>query len=259
MNYFIEGLQGSGKSTLARKLAEKLPERHLFKEGDYSPVELAWCARMNTDTYEGILRKYPSLREEIKNKTVSEGPYRITRYTQIHTDIPGFYHDLEQYEIYNARIPWEDFQETVLRRFKAWNGSDQIFECSLYQNIMEELILFRVMEDEEIMAFYREIQKTLAGKTYCILYLKAENIEENLRIIRKERTDAAGKEQWFPLMMDYFDRSPYAKAMKRYGEKDLIAHFYHRQELELRICTEVFPKQAVILQSKAVDFDRIMT
>lgn len=40
MNYFIEGIQGAGKSTLVGKLAEKLPEYRVFREGDYSPVEL---------------------------------------------------------------------------------------------------------------------------------------------------------------------------------------------------------------------------
>ena len=43
-SYFIEGLQGAGKSTLQRKLSDRLPEYTVFREGDYSPVELAWCA-----------------------------------------------------------------------------------------------------------------------------------------------------------------------------------------------------------------------
>ena len=47
MNYFVEGIQGSGKSTLIRKLSEKHPECTAVMEGDYSPIELAWCARMS--------------------------------------------------------------------------------------------------------------------------------------------------------------------------------------------------------------------
>ena len=43
MNYFVEGLQGSGKSTLVQKLSEKYPNCTAVREGDYSPVELAWC------------------------------------------------------------------------------------------------------------------------------------------------------------------------------------------------------------------------
>ena len=44
MTYFIEGLQGAGKTTLAANLSEKYPRHKVFREGDYSPVELAWCA-----------------------------------------------------------------------------------------------------------------------------------------------------------------------------------------------------------------------
>ena len=49
MNYFVEGLQGSGKSTLLEKLARRYPACTVFREGDYSPVELAWCARVTKD------------------------------------------------------------------------------------------------------------------------------------------------------------------------------------------------------------------
>ena len=46
MTYFVEGIQGSGKSTLVKLLSEKCPDHKVLEEGDYSPVELAWCAYM---------------------------------------------------------------------------------------------------------------------------------------------------------------------------------------------------------------------
>ena len=55
MNYFIEGLQGSGKSTLVRKLSERHSDYTAVREGEYSPVELSWCAYMNETAYHGIL------------------------------------------------------------------------------------------------------------------------------------------------------------------------------------------------------------
>ena len=58
MNYFVEGLQGSGKSTLVRKIGEAHPDYTPVMEGDYSPVELAWCAYVDAETYRGILEKY---------------------------------------------------------------------------------------------------------------------------------------------------------------------------------------------------------
>ena len=57
MNYFVEGIQGSGKSTLVRKLSEKYPDYTVVMEGDYSPIELAWCARMSEAQFSDILEQ----------------------------------------------------------------------------------------------------------------------------------------------------------------------------------------------------------
>lgn len=44
MNYFIEGIQGSGKTTMLEKMTQDNPKLKAYREGDFSPVELAWCA-----------------------------------------------------------------------------------------------------------------------------------------------------------------------------------------------------------------------
>lgn len=44
--------------------------------------------------------------------------------------------------------------------------------------------------------------------------LQSDDISSNIDIIRKERSDDKGNEMWFPLMMGYFDNSPYAKTIK---------------------------------------------
>ena len=136
-NYFIEGLQGAGKSTLIQKLSAHLPEHTVFREGDYSPVELAWCTYTTEAQYQNVLEQYPSLAEEIRAKTVTEGQHRIICYTQILTDVPDFHRNLEKLEIYNGNLDRESFEAVVLERFGRWNGEGQIFECSIFQNIIE--------------------------------------------------------------------------------------------------------------------------
>ena len=111
-------------------------------------------------------------------------------------------------------------------------------------------MLFRIASDEEILAFYREIRKALEGKEYRILYLRTRDIAGNLEIIRKERSDEKGNELWFPMMLGYFDNCPASELHGLFGEKALMDHFAHRQELELRICREVFPDRFIILNSK---------
>ena len=55
MNYFVEGLQGSGKSTLVQKLSQLNPGYTAVREGEYSPVELSWCAYVDAGQYDRIL------------------------------------------------------------------------------------------------------------------------------------------------------------------------------------------------------------
>ena len=250
MNYFVEGLQGSGKSTMTHKLLENIAGSTVFMEGDYSPVELAWCAYVDEKKYEEILKKYSVIRDLIEAKTVAENKKRIICYTKIKSDIPGFYEDLEQYEIYNGRTSLDEFRTIILERYKNWSGDNMIFECSLFQNTVEDMIMFRCASDDEIISFYRQIADVLSGKNYHIVYLKTKDFKDNLNVIRKERSDEFGNELWFPVMCRYFNESPYAKRNGLNGEEDLIRHFQHRQELELRICREVFSGKHTILESK---------
>ena len=257
MNFFVEGLQGSGKSTLVRKLSGKHPDHHVFLEGDYSPVELAWCAYTSGDEYSAILEKYHSIENEIKPKSHKEDGHVIICYTQIITDTPGFYKDLERYEIYNNRVSREDFKKIILTRYAKWNTDGNIFECSLFQNIVEDMILFQNASDEEIIAFYIEIRKALGERDYHIVYLMSEDIRSNIDLIRKERSDDQGIEMWYPLMLKYFDESPFARKNGLSGGEDMLMHFANRQELELKICKEVFPDRHTILKSKSYGDEEI--
>ena len=253
MNYFIEGLQGSGKSTLVRKLSEKYPELKVITEGDYSPIELAWCAKVSKEKYNEILDKYSSLRNDIEQKSHEEDDGVVICYTKVITDNHSFYQDMEQYEIYNGRIPFDEFKKTVLARFSKWNGDNTIFECSLFQNIIEDMILFRVATDSEIMDLYKEIARTLEGKKFHIAYIESVDIPSNIAVIRKERSDDKGNEMWFPLMMGFFDNSPYAKSKGVSGEEELYKHFKQRQDLELKILSELFEGHYTVIRSKAYD------
>ncbi len=116
------------------------------------------------------------------------------------------------------------------------------------------MMLFRVSSDEEIIAFYGEVKRALEGKDFHIVYLKTDDIASSLGVIRKERTDAAGNERWFPLMLRYFNDSPYAKKHGVSGEEALYRHLQHRQDLELSICRELFRDQYTILRSKQYGF-----
>lgn len=249
-NIFIEGIQGMGKSTLLQAIAERHPNLKVCREGDYSPVELAWCARMTEEEYQGALSRYPSIEAEIRANTFREDGRRIVTYTKILTDLPGFHKDLERFELYNGRVSREMLEQTIQSRYERFDGNGYLFECAFFQNVVEDLILFHQRSDEEILEFYHRLYGAVKKENFLLLYLTSEEIAENIRTIKKERADDKGNELWYPLMMSYFTESPYGKAHGCSGFDDLIAHLRHRQQVELRIIKEVLESRAVILPSR---------
>lgn len=134
-SYFIESLQGAGKSTLVNRLAVKYPEKKVCWEGDYTPVDLAWCAYVDETTYQDIPARFPSLSKEMAKYVVPE---------------------------------------------------DEIFECAMFQNILENMMLYLQMPEGEILAFYRKVHEILQNNPYKILYLDVEDIEGSLKVIKRK-------------------------------------------------------------------------
>lgn len=252
-NIFIEGIQGAGKTTLVNEISKLNPKLHVCREGDYNPIDLAWCALMSEKEYEQIIEKYNDLEEEIQKNTVREKEDYIVTYTKIHADIPGFYKVLENYEVYCGRKTWPKLKEIILERFRGFTQTGYLFECAFFQNIVEDLILFHMLSDEEIVDFYRELFRVAGAQEFLLFYLHTDGLEESINIIKSERCDDEGNEMWFQMMLEYLTNSPYGRKHGCKSWEDLIHHFKHRQELELFIIKEVLGEKAVVLPAKEYD------
>lgn len=257
-NIFIEGIQGMGKSTLLNQISASLPAYHACREGDYSPVDLAWCCWMTAEEYKQILNQYTPLREEIIQNTVQEGIHYIVPYTNILTDIPNFHRELETFEIYNGRKSLLEFQEIISSRYRNFTGTGYLFECSFFQNIIEDLILFHQLNDEEIIEFYQGLYNVAQKEDFLLLYLYSDQLEECIKTIKKERCNHQGEELWYVMMLEYLVRSPYGKQHDYREFADMISHFQHRQQLELCIIHEVIKNNAVILPAKNWEIETIL-
>ena len=239
-----------GKSTLMNSIFKAIPEFRICREGDYSPIDLAWCAWLSQEEYETVLERYGSIRDEIMKNTVQEQDHFIVSYTKIITDIPNFHKVLEKYEIYNGRKTLSELKELIFTRYRNFTETGYLFECSFFQNIIEDLILFHQLDDDEILEFYRELYSVVNKEQFLLLYLFSDKLEENIKIIKKERSDEQGNELWYPLMLEYLVQSPYGKKHGYHTFEDMLAHFRHRQQLELRIIKEILGDRAVVLPAK---------
>lgn len=256
---FIEGLQGSGKSTLLRKLSQKFPEYKAYYEGDISPVELAWCSYMTKEQYEEAMQKFSHVEQEIKQWTKQEGDRYIVAYTRILADMREFYEWMESFEIYNGRVPFERFHNIIMNRYRALEpDSKNLFECSFFQNSMEDMMLYYQKNEQEIVEFYREAYEILKPKGFQMLYLKSDNIRENILQIKKERSDEHGVELWYPLMLKYLQESPYGKEHGFEGLDDMIAHFERRVAIEMRIIRDVLKDDCTVLRAKEYRMEEIL-
>ena len=130
-----------GKSTLVNSLFSAIPELHVCREGDYSPVDLAWCTWMSKEEYEAVLKRYEPIRDEIIKNTVQDQNHFVVSYTKIITDIPNFHKELEEYEVYNGRKSLQELKEIVFTRYRNFSETGYLFECSFFQNIMEDQLI----------------------------------------------------------------------------------------------------------------------
>ena len=247
-----------GKSTLVNSLFSAIPELHVCREGDYSPVDLAWCTWMSKEEYEAVLKRYEPIRDEIIKNTVQDQNHFVVSYTKIITDIPNFHKELEEYEVYNGRKSLQELKEIVFTRYRNFSETGYLFECSFFQNIMEDLILFHQLSDDEIVDFYCELYSKINREQFLLLYLYSDKLEENIKAIKKERSDNQGNELWYQLMMEYLIHSPYGKRHGYSAFDDMIAHFRHRQQLELRVIREIIGDRAMILPAKEWKIEEII-
>jgi len=254
MNIFIEGIQGSGKTTLIKKLSKDMKSHKTFFESDYNPLELAWCSYLDKEQYNKLLIKYPC----IKDLTHKEDQFYVVPYTKTNKQDETFYLEMEQYEIYNGRVSFQKFKEILFRRFKNYQSNDGIFECSIFQNVVETMLLFYQMTEEEVVKFYQELKEVM-NFNYRMLYIDSDHIRQNFLQAKKERVNEDGHEMWFKFMMNYFTNSPYAKTHNLTSIDDLISYFELRRKVEKKILSEVFKDSYQILESKQYSFDEVFT
>lgn len=253
MNIFIEGIPGSGKSTFLKKLEKENRSYKAYFEGDMSPVELAWCAYLSSEEYNNLLNKYSNYSEEIKNNTTVEkdgSDYKyIVSYTKFNPNTDEMFGDFERHEIYGGRLSVSEFLRIVRKRFLQYLGNKKLFECSILQNIVDELLLFSDFEEEEIIDFYEELVKNFKFE-YFVYYFEPDNVKSVIEKIANERVNESGEKIWLNSVIQYMKNTKYGKKNNFSTSDDLVKYYEKRIKLEKKILKKAFGKRYQILESE---------
>ena len=231
-NIYLEGVPGSGKSTLLGMLEREYPDCRCCREGDISPVDLAWCAYMDGEQYRAALAKYPDLAQQIEANMAREGEKYIVAYTRVKAEDGAFYPYMEQFELYGGRRSEEEFRSIVLGRLTAFSGRGYVFECSFFQNIIDELLLYRLYSTERIVAFYREMTARMDLDAFRLIRLTPRDLAASLDHVRRERVDEQGRQAWYEAMLSYLAGSPYGRRRGGMDFDGLLEYFRARQAAE---------------------------
>ena len=170
-----------------------------------------------------------------------------------------FYQYMEKYEIYGGRKNPLEFKSIVMQRIHDFRSCGNLFECSFFQNIMEELMLFAMYSEQQIEEFYKEIISMLDMPKFKLVRIIPRDIENCIKNIRAERVNEQGEEVWYPLMMSYLSSSNYGKKHGVSNFDDIITHFKRRMELENRVIRLMPEGCCIHVESKNYEITDILS
>jgi len=239
--FIVEGVPGSGKTTFARRLAQQFlkcnPNVNLFVEGDLHPADMAWCAMLTDKEYKGICDSYPWFVEELEQNKAAWNGYVIVAYTKIQNLDTKLYHYFESKEIYDGRIDTETFcgvHENRWKKFGQQAMGINVFECALLQNSVNELLLFRCIDEDAISKYICKLISCVENLKPIIIYLNVDT-KSAIKRAAMERVDQDGNRVWESRVIQYITQSPYGIKNGFIGVEGMYNYFEKRKQIELKI------------------------
>ncbi|MBE5962824.1 MAG: hypothetical protein E7256_15850 [Lachnospiraceae bacterium] len=279
----FEGLPGTGKSTLSKQAYEILTNHGipavLYNEGNLHPADLSWSACVPLSKLPNLFQTYPAYESAIKEHMSLEADYAVIAYTEfpIKEEDQALYDLLASYEIYDARIPLADFKKKHYDRWERFakehtpqfaddipsNGitspkepnSEQrfIFECTLLQNHINELLLFHNQNEEEIILHISHLVELVKDLNPVLIYLNPTDIAHTTKNAAKERCNPSGEPVWLNSVCKWIEESPYGKAHSLSGLPALLAYLKNRKHIE-EIVMHALPIPCYILYNDTHDW-----
>lgn len=255
----IEGIPGSGKTTTASKVRDyynnKGLKTKLYQEGDLHPTDLAWCAVMKKNQYLEFYNTHPDLQDKLNEYSKPFNDHFIVAYTKL--GIPMKDKKIEKYfipyEYYDRKVSLEIFSKTHRELWHSFlteehNEDIIIFECALFQNHINELM---VMHESNHQTIVDHVVNLIPKNRTCeieIYYLDTPNTKRTIDRVANERMspDLTKWDHWIDLVKKYVYESPYGIKHNLNTTNDLYDVFNKRKVIEFDIMKAIDAKVHII-------------
>ena len=257
----VEGIPGSGKTTITGKMEKWYHDNgvpiRLYNEGIANPIDLAWCAYVPLKQYHELLKKYESISDRIKERSVVEGDYVVVEYTQVHRG-KSFYDELQNYELYGGRVSDDRYFEITMSRWRAFGNSSpaelSIIESAFLQNTVMELLFYRCLDESVIISHANKLIEYVKDLNPIVIYLSPTDVRKTIQHIADERSSPNGK--WIDDMIAYCEKTQYAKRHNITGFDGVITMLEKRKQLERTILNSL-PIRSIIIENRGNDWDGV--
>jgi len=155
-------------------------------------------------------------------------------------DVPELVRTLKEYGAEEGRLTSHDFMGLLKNRIRCFvnfalkDDCIYIFESVIFQQVLNELVLYSDCTADEMVAFILEITEILKPLHPMIFYLKPNDLKAQINKVAAERLSDNYDlyPDWIDWMVEFVKKPKYGKRNAVKSREDLLAYFMERAEIE---------------------------
>lgn len=245
----FEGIHGCGKTATAWILNKNLHDlgvkSKLFFEADMdapyeNPCDLTFMSAFSYSEFTWLLDSFPEQAARIKSSAKKLDDYYLLFYPDFYNESKELTDILLKNQAYEGRLCSITFTRLMLQRINDFVHSalkDEtiyIFESVIFQHIINELLRFGKLTEEEVSGFISEAVNALKPLNPVLFHLRTNDINGNIDKIARERLSDNLElyPDWIDYMVQYVRDSDYGRINNVKNREDVIEYFKARAEVE---------------------------
>jgi hypothetical protein len=244
----FEGIHGSGKTACAWNLYNNLMKHGINAEvyfeydiGDEHEnlCNLSFLAILKKAELDVIIQRFAEYKERIMSNIQQYEEYCCIFYAAFR-DVSELVNELKAYKADEGRLDSHDFMYLLKNRIQRFvdialnNEYIYIFESVIFQQILNELVLYSDCVADEMVDFILEIEEILKPLNPMIFYLRPNNLKAQINKVAAERLSDNYDlyPDWIDWMVEYVKKSKYGERNAVENRTDLMTYFIKRAEIE---------------------------